>query len=58
MLFDYYPMQSVDVSINARLELLEAQDAKDLPPPGSSDVVVDRWFRQRERLRISARIRG
>lgn len=54
MLFDYYPMQSVDVSINAHLDMLEAQDAKDLPPPGSSDVVVDRWFRQRALAYIRA----
>ena len=47
MLFRTYPMQSVDVSISAHVDALDALDPKDLPPPGSSDVVVDRWFRQR-----------
>ena len=47
MLFRYYPMQSVDVSISAHIETLHAVGAKDLPAPGSSEVVVDRWFRQR-----------
>jgi Dolichyl-phosphate-mannose-protein mannosyltransferase len=54
MLFDYYPMQSVDASIDAHLDMLEARDAKDLPPPGSSDVVVDRWFRQQALAYIRA----
>ena len=56
MLFDYYPMQSVDVSINAHLDMLEAQDAKDLPPLGSSALVVDRWFRQRALAYIRAHL--
>ena len=47
MLFRYYPMQSVDVSISAHVDTLDTLDAKELPPPGSSEAVVDRWFRQR-----------
>lgn len=47
MLFDYYPMQSVDMSINADVDALDKLDPSELPPPGSSDVAVDRWFRER-----------
>ncbi len=47
LLFRTYPLQSVDVSIGAHVDTLDALDAKALPPPGSSDVTVDRWFRQR-----------
>lgn len=47
MLFDYYPMQSVDVSIAAHVDSLDAIDPADLPKAGSSDVAVDRWFRQK-----------
>jgi hypothetical protein len=46
MLFDYYPMQSVDVSINAHLDALDKRNPSELPPTGSSDVAVDRWFRE------------
>jgi hypothetical protein len=46
-LFETYPMQSVDVSINAHVDALNALDPRDLPPPGSSDVIVDRWFQRR-----------
>ena len=54
MLFDYYPMQSVDVSISAHVDTLDDLDQKDLPPPGSSDVAVDRWFQQKALAYIRA----
>ena len=47
MLFDYYPMQSVDVSISADADAMEKLNPSELPPQGSSDVAVDRWFRDR-----------
>jgi len=47
LLFRTYPKQSIDVSIGAHVDTLDTLDAKGLPPPGSSDVAVDRWFRQR-----------
>jgi hypothetical protein len=47
MLFDYYPMQSIDMSINADVDALDKLDPSELPPLGSSDVAVDRWFRER-----------
>jgi len=47
MLFNTYPMQSVDVSIAAHVDTLDALSQNDLPPQGSSDVAVDRWFRQK-----------
>lgn len=46
ILFRYYPMQSVDTSIGAHLDTLDALGPKDQPPPGSSALAVDRWFQQ------------
>jgi hypothetical protein len=47
MLFETYPMKSIDVSISAHVDALNALDPKDQPPRGASDVVVDHWFQQR-----------
>jgi Dolichyl-phosphate-mannose-protein mannosyltransferase len=50
MLFRYYPMQSVDVSIDAHVDALDAMTtretttAAELPPVTANEAVIDRWF--------------
>jgi hypothetical protein len=44
ILFRYYPMQSVDVSIGAHVDTLDAIPEDQLPPETSNEVVIDRWF--------------
>jgi hypothetical protein len=44
MLFRYYPMQSVDVSINAHVDTLDAIPADERPPATANEVEIDRWF--------------
>jgi 4-amino-4-deoxy-L-arabinose transferase-like glycosyltransferase len=47
MLFDYYPMQSVDVSIAANQDALSTQDQRQLAELGTNEAAVDHWYRQR-----------
>jgi Dolichyl-phosphate-mannose-protein mannosyltransferase len=44
LLFRYYPMQSVDVSINAHVDALDAVPVGERPPPTANEAVIDRWF--------------
>lgn len=50
MLFRYYPMQSVDVSINAHVDTLDAMatpgamTGSELPPSTANEAVIDGWF--------------
>jgi 4-amino-4-deoxy-L-arabinose transferase-like glycosyltransferase len=46
-LFDYYPMQSVDVSIAANLDALSARDQQQLAELGTNEVAVDHWYQQK-----------
>jgi hypothetical protein len=43
-LFRTYPMESVDVSISAHVDALNAMNPGELPRPGSNELVADRWF--------------
>jgi hypothetical protein len=44
LLFRSYPMQSVDVSINAHVDRLDAIPKGELPPETANEVIIDRWF--------------
>src|ERR1700683_3259486 len=50
MLFRYYPMQSVDVSINAHVDALDAMTTPDTTtgaepaPVTANEAVIDRWL--------------
>jgi 4-amino-4-deoxy-L-arabinose transferase-like glycosyltransferase len=44
MLFRYYPIESVDVSINAHVDTLDAIPSSELPPATANEAVIDRWF--------------
>ncbi len=54
MLFRYYPMQSIDVSINANVDAQSAQDQSELAPLGDNEAAIDRWYRQKALSYISA----
>jgi 4-amino-4-deoxy-L-arabinose transferase-like glycosyltransferase len=53
MLFRYYPMQSVDVSINAHVDALDAMTTPDTAavsepsPVTANEAVIDGWFERR-----------
>jgi Dolichyl-phosphate-mannose-protein mannosyltransferase len=47
ILFNYYPMQSIDVSIAANVDALSAQDQHELARLGDNEDTVDRWYRQK-----------
>lgn len=54
MLFRYYPMQSVDVSINAHVEALSAQDQSELAQLGDNEAAIDHWYQQKALAYIRA----
>ena len=47
MLFDYYPMQSVDVSIAANLDAQSAEDRRQLAQLGTNEAALDHWYQQK-----------
>ena len=47
MLFDYYPMQSIDASIAANVDALSAQDQQELAQLGNNEAAVDHWYQQK-----------
>ena len=47
MLFNYYPMESVDVSIAANLDALSASDQRQLAESGTNEAAVDHWYQQK-----------
>ena len=54
MLFRYYPMQSVDVSINAHVDALSAQDQSELAHLGDNEAAIDHWYQQKALAYIRA----
>jgi hypothetical protein len=47
MLFDYYPKQSIDVSIDANIDALSAQDQQEMAHLGSNEAAIDHWYQQK-----------
>jgi hypothetical protein len=54
MLFRYYPMHSVDVSINANVDALTAQDQQELAQLGSNEAAIDHWYERKALVYIRA----
>lgn len=56
ILFQYYPKQSIDVSIQAHLQTLTAQDKQELAQLGANEALADNWYRQKALAYIRAHL--